>query len=91
MFSPFERGNATVAGQSKTHKDYGKFIAIRATNGKYMSLSARAGQGQARDQEDRNGLRRRHGRPHFSVGPVYVDQVFYHCPNRNPHGSPYGG
>jgi hypothetical protein len=39
VFSPFKRGKVIFAGRNRTHRDYGKFVAIRAANGKYVSLS----------------------------------------------------
>lgn len=98
VFSPFKRGRVMFAGQNKTHKDYGKFVAIRASNGKYVSLSGHLdGIRRGLDRGDRVtrksviGYAGNTGGPDFSIGPVHLHQAFYRRPNRNPDGSPYGG
>jgi hypothetical protein len=98
VFSPVKRGKVMFAGQNKTHKDYGKFVAIRAANGKYVSLSGHLdGIRRGLDRGDRVtrktviGYAGDTGGPDFSVGPVHLHQAFYRRPSRNPDGSPYGG
>lgn len=98
VFSPFKRGRVMFAGQNKTHKDYGKFVAIRAANGKYVSLSGHLdGIRRGLDRGDRVtrktviGYAGDSGGPDFQVGPVHLHQAFYRRPSHNPDGSPYGG
>jgi hypothetical protein len=98
VFSPFKRGKVIFAGRNKTHKDYGKFVAIRAANGKYVSLSGHlSGIRRGLDRGDRVtrnsviGYAGDTGGPRFPVGPVHLHQAFYRLPDLNPDGSPYGG
>lgn len=98
VFSPFRRGKVIFAGRNKTHKDYGIFVAIRASTGKYVSLSGHLdGLRRRLDRGDRVtrksviGYAGDSGGPNFSVGPVHLHQAFYRRPSYNPDGSPYGG
>ncbi|MDQ3791531.1 MAG: M23 family metallopeptidase, partial [Actinomycetota bacterium] len=98
VFSPFKRGKVIFAGQNKTHKDYGKFVAIRAANGKYVSLSGHlSGIRRGLNRGDRVtrksviGYAGDTGGPRFPVGPAHLHQAFYRRPDLNPDGSPYGG
>lgn len=98
VFSPVKRGRVMFAGQNKTHKDFGKFVAIKAANGKYVSLSGHLDDiRRGLDRGDRVtrktviGYAGDSGGPDFSVGPVHLHQAFYRRPSRNPDGSPYGG
>ena len=98
VFSPFKRGRVMFAGRNKTHKDYGKFVAIRAANGKYVSLSGhldgirrRLNRGDRVTRKTVIGYAGDTGGPDFPVGPVHLHQAFYRRPSHNPNGSPYGG
>ena len=98
VFSPFERGRVMFAGRNKTHKDYGIFVAIRAANGKYVTLSGHLDRlKRGLDRGDRVtrrsviGYAGDTGGPDFPVGPVHLHQAFYRRPSHNPDGSPYGG
>jgi hypothetical protein len=98
VFSPVKRGKVIFAGRNKTHKDYGKFVAIRAANGKYVSLSGhldgiRRGlnRGDRVTRKNVIGYAGDTGGPRFPVGPAHLHQAFYRRPDLNPDGSPYGG
>lgn len=98
VFSPFKRGRVTFAGRNRTHKDYGLFVSIKASNGKYVSLSGHLdGLRRGLDRGDRVtrkaviGYAGDSGGPDFPVGPVHLHQAFYRKPRLNPDGSPYGG
>jgi hypothetical protein len=39
VFLLFEGGTVTFAGRNDSHKDYGILVSIKASNGKYVSLS----------------------------------------------------
>jgi hypothetical protein len=98
VYSPFKRGRVMFAGRNKTHKDYGIFVAIRAANGKYVSLSGHLdGLRRRLDRGDRVtrktviGYAGDSGGPNFKVGPVHLHQAFYRRPSHNRDGSPYGG
>lgn len=97
IFSPFKKGRVVFAGRNYTHNNYGKFVVIRASNGKYVSLSAHL-----------NGIPRsiRKGKTVYknsvigyagntggdiAVGEVHLHQAFYRYPKFNPDGSTYGG
>jgi Peptidase family M23 len=98
VFSPFKRGRVIFAGRNRTHKDYGKFVAIRAANGKYVSLSGHlSGIRRGLNRGDRVtrksviGYAGDTGGPRFPVGPAHLHQAFYRRPDLTPDGSPYGG
>ncbi len=98
VFSPFGSGKVMFAGRNRTHKDYGILVAIRAGNGKYVSLSGhldslRRGlnRGDRVNRKTVIGYAGNSGGPDFSVGPVHLHQAFYRRPSHNRDGSPYGG
>jgi hypothetical protein len=98
VFSPVKRGKVTFAGRNKTHKDYGIFVVIKASNGKYVSLSGHlSGLRRSLNRGDRVtrksviGYAGNSGGGNIPVGPVHLHQAFYRKPKLNPDGSPYGG
>ena len=98
VFSPFKRGKVTFAGRNTTHKDYGILVSIRASNGKYVSLSAHLDglakgikRGAKVDANTVIGFAGDTGGGNIPVGRVHLHQAFYRYPALNPDGSPYGG
>ncbi len=98
VFSPFRCGTVTKLGRNKTHEDYGKFVAIRACNGKYVNLSAHLsdirgglGKGDRVTQTTILGYAGDSGGPNIEVGQVHLHTAFYRYPQMNEDGSPYGG
>jgi peptidase M23-like protein len=99
VFSPFRRGTVRFAGQTDTHKNYGKFVVIEADHGddKYVSMSAhlsgiRSGvqRGSTVNEDKIIGFAGNSGDPSIPVGKPHLHQAFY----RNPDyigGAPYGG
>lgn len=98
VFSPFNRGKVTFAGRNTTHKDYGILVSIRASNGKYVSLSAHLKglakgikRGARVDENTVIGFAGDTGGGNIPVGRVHLHQAFYRYPSFNGDGSPYGG
>ncbi|HSL00639.1 MAG TPA: peptidoglycan DD-metalloendopeptidase family protein [Rubrobacteraceae bacterium] len=98
VFSPFKRGKVTFAGRNTTHKDYGILVSIRASNGKYVSLSAHLSglakgikRGARVDANTVIGFAGDSGGGDIAVGRVHLHQAFYRYPSFNRDGSPYGG
>jgi hypothetical protein len=98
VFSPFRRGTVTFAGRNVTHKDYGILIVIKASNGKYVSLSGHLSslargirRGAKVDRHTVIGFAGKTGGGRIPVGPVHLHQAFYRYPSFNRDGSPYGG
>jgi Peptidase family M23 len=98
VFSPFREGTVTFAGRNITHKDYGILVAIKAANGKYVSLSAHldslaAGirQGTEVDRHTVIGYAGDTGGGDIPVGRPHLHQAYYRYPSYEPDGSPYGG
>lgn len=98
IFSPFAGGTVVFAGRNNTHKNYGIFVAIRADNGKYVSMSAHLSglaQGIYRGARVTNqtiiGYAGKTGDPSIPVGETHLHQAYYRYPRYNPDGSPYGG
>ncbi|MBA2512330.1 MAG: M23 family metallopeptidase [Rubrobacter sp.] len=98
LFSPVESGTVKFAGRSKTHKDYGIFVVIKASNGKYVSLSGHlSGLRRGLNRGDRVtnrsviGYAGDSGGGSITVGPVHLHQAFYRYPSYLRDGSPYGG
>jgi murein DD-endopeptidase MepM/ murein hydrolase activator NlpD len=98
IFSPFRRGTVTFAGRNVTHKDYGILVVIKASNGKYVSLSGHLSalargirRGAKVDRHTVIGFAGKTGGGDIPVGPVHLHQAFYRYPSYNRDGSPYGG
>jgi murein DD-endopeptidase MepM/ murein hydrolase activator NlpD len=98
IFSPFRRGTVTFAGRNVTHKDYGILVVIKASNGKYVSLSGHLSglargirRGAKVDRRTVIGFAGKTGGGDIPVGPVHLHQAFYRYPSYNRDGSPYGG
>jgi murein DD-endopeptidase MepM/ murein hydrolase activator NlpD len=98
IFSPFRRGKVTFAGRNNSHKDYGTLVAIRADNGKYVSLSAHLSglargieRGARVTDETIIGYAGETGGPDVPAGEPHLHQAYYRYPRYTPDGSPYGG
>ncbi len=98
IYSPFESGTVTFAGRNITHKDYGIFVSIEASNGKYVNLSGHLSllapgieRGAEVDRHTVIGFAGKTGGNKFPVGPVHLHQAYYRYPTYTPDGSPYGG
>jgi hypothetical protein len=98
VFSPFRRGKVTFAGRNITHRDYGILVVIRASNGKYVSLSGHLSglargirRGAKVDRHTVIGFAGKTGGGRIPVGPVHLHQAYYRYPHYNRDGSPYGG
>jgi Peptidase family M23 len=98
VFSPVKRGKVMFAGRNKTHKDYGIFVVIKASNGKYVSLSGHlSGLRRGLNRGDRVtnksviGYAGDSGGGSIPVGPTHLHQAFYRHPSYLRDGSPYGG
>jgi murein DD-endopeptidase MepM/ murein hydrolase activator NlpD len=98
VFSPFKSGTVTFAGRNTTHRDYGILVTIRASNGKYVSLSAHLNglargirRGAKVTERTIIGFAGNTGGPKIPVGYPHLHQAYYRYPRYNPDGSPYGG
>jgi Peptidase family M23 len=98
IYSPFGSGTVTFAGRNITHKDYGTFVSIKASNGKYVNLSGHLSvlapgikRGAVVDRHTVIGFAGKTGGNKFPVGPVHLHQAYYRSPTYTPDGSPYGG
>lgn len=98
LFSPFKRGKVIFAGRNTTHKHYGIFVVIRASNGKYVSMSAHLNglasgirRGATVTDNTIIGYAGNSGHPSIPVGEVHLHQAYYRYPSYNRDGSPYGG
>ncbi len=98
VFSPFRGGTVTFAGRNVTHKDYGILVVIKASDGKYVSLSGHLSglapgikRGSEVDRHTVIGYAGKSGGGDIPVGPVHLHQAFYRYPSFNRDGSPYGG
>ena len=98
IYSPFGSGTVTFAGRNITHKDYGTFVSIKASNGKYVNLSGHLSilapgirRGAVVDRHTVIGFAGKTGGNKFTVGPVHLHQAYYRSPTYTPDGSPYGG
>ncbi len=98
LYSPFENGTVTFAGRNNSHRDYGILVSIRASNGKYVSLSAHLDRladgirdGAKVTDETLIGYAGDTGGPDVPVGRPHLHQAFYRYPKYMPDGSPYGG
>lgn len=98
IFSPFRKGTVTFAGRNYTHKNYGNMVVIRASNGKYVSLSGHLSsipssihRGKTVYNNTLIGYAGNTGDPSIPVGEVHLHQSFYRYPHYNKDGSPYGG
>ncbi len=97
VFSPFKRGKVVFAGRNYTHNNYGKFVVIRASNGKYVNVSAHLDSIPSSIRPGKvvykNTVIGRAGNSggDIAVGEVHLHTAFYRYPKYNPDGSPYGG
>jgi hypothetical protein len=98
VFSPVKSGKVKFAGRSKTHKDYGIFVVIKVSNGKYVSLSGHLSglklgliRGDRVTNKSLIGYAGDSGGGSIPVGPVHLHQAFYRYPSYLRDGSPYGG
>ena len=98
VFSPFRRGTVTFAGRNTSHKNYGIFVVIRASNGKYVSMSAHLSglargiqRGKAVTKDTIIGFAGKSGDPSIPVGETHLHQAYYRYPRYLRDGSPYGG
>lgn len=98
LYSPFQNGTVTFAGRNDSHRDYGILVSIRASNGKYVSLSAHLDRladgiraGAKVTDETIIGYAGDTGGPDIPVGRPHLHQAFYRYPKYMPDGSPYGG
>ena len=98
IFSPFNRGRVTFAGRNNSHRDYGIFVVIKSSRGRYVSMSAhlsglRRGirKGKVVTKKSIIGFAGRTGGGRIPVGGVHLHQAFYRKPSFRPDGSPYGG
>lgn len=98
LYSPFENGTVTFAGRNNTHRDYGILVSIKASNGKYVSLSAHLDSladgirdGAKVTDETIIGYAGDTGGPDIPVGRPHLHQAFYRYPRYMSDGSPYGG
>ena len=98
LYSPFENGTVTFAGRNRSHSDYGILVSIRASNGKYVSLSAHLDRladgirdGAKVTDETVIGYAGDTGGSDIPVGRPHLHQAFYRYPKYMPDGSPYGG
>ena len=97
VFSPFSAGTVVFAGRNTSHANYGIFVVIKASNGKYVSLSAHlnglaAGirPGATVNADTVIGYAGDTGAS-IPVGEVHLHQAFYGYPGFNADGAPYGG
>ena len=98
VFSPFSGGTVTFAGRNYSHANYGVFVVIRASNGKYVSISGHLNSlaygirpGAVVNADTVIGYAGNTGDPSIPVGEVHLHQGFYRYPGFKPDGSPYGG
>jgi murein DD-endopeptidase MepM/ murein hydrolase activator NlpD len=98
IFSPFKSGTVTFAGRNTTHRDYGILVTIRASNNKYVSLSAHLNglargirRGAKVTERTIIGYAGNTGGPNIPVGYPHLHQAYYRYPSYNRDGSPYGG
>ncbi|MGB3632443.1 MAG: M23 family metallopeptidase [Rubrobacteraceae bacterium] len=97
IFSPFKKGTVVFAGRNNTHRNYGRFVVIRSSGGKYVSASAHLNsipssirRGKTVTKNSVIGYAGNTGGD-IAVGEVHLHQAFYRYPKFNPDGSPYGG
>lgn len=97
IYSPFKRGKVMFAGRNYTHNNYGKFVVIKASNGKYVNISAHLNSIPSSIRKGKvvykNTVIGRAGNTggDIAVGEVHLHTAFYRYPKYNPDGSPYGG
>ena len=98
IYSPFKKGTVVFSGSNSTHANYGKFVVIRASNGRYVSASAHLNsipssirKGKIVYKNSVIGYAGNTGGATIPVGEVHLHQAFYRYPKFNPDGSPYGG
>ncbi|QIN77866.1 peptidoglycan DD-metalloendopeptidase family protein [Rubrobacter marinus] len=98
VFSPFSGGTVTFAGRNTSHANYGIFVVIRSSNGKYVSMSAHLDSlaagirpGAAVTADTVIGYAGDTGDPSIPVGEPHLHQAFYRYPGFKTDGSPYGG
>lgn len=98
VFSPFRRGTVKFSGRAESHKNYGKFVVIKHSNGKYVSMSAHLSgirdwvrKGKSVNEDRIIGFAGNSGDPSIPVGKPHLHQAFYRNPSFLNSGAPYGG
>ena len=98
VFSPFKSGTVTFAGRNTSHANYGIFVVIRDSDGRYVGLSAHLSSlasgirpGATVTADTVIGYAGDTGDPSIPVGEVHLHQAFYRYPSFKTDGSPYGG
>lgn len=97
VFSPFKRGTVVFAGRNYTHNNYGMFVVVKSSNGKYVNVSAHLNSIPSSIRKGKtvyeNTVIGRAGNTggDIPVGEVHLHTAFYRYPKFNPDGSPYGG
>ena len=98
VFSPFRGGTVTFAGRNTSHANYGIFVVIKDTDGKYVSMSAHLSSlaagikpGATVTADTVIGYAGDTGDPSIPVGEPHLHQAFYRYPSLKTDGSPYGG
>ena len=98
VFSPFSGGTVVFAGSTYSHKDYGIFVVIRNSNGKYVSMSAHLNsiapgivRGKAVNAGTVIGYAGGTAYGSIPTGYPHLHQAFYRYPALNASGAPYGG
>ena len=98
VFSPFSGGTVVFAGSTYSHKDYGIFVVIRNSNGKYVSMSAHLNalapgiyKGKAVNADTVIGYAGGTTYGSIPTGYPHLHQAFYRYPYLNASGAPYGG
>ena len=98
VFSPFSKGTVKFRGRALSHKNYGRFVVIKHSNGKYVSMSAHLSgirdwvRKGARVNENRViGYAGNSGHPSIPVGKPHLHQAFYRTPDFLRNDTPYGG
>ena len=98
VFSPFKSGTVMFAGRNTSHANYGIFVVIKDSNGKYVSTSAHLSSlaagirpGATVTADTVIGYAGDTGDPSIPVGEPHLHQAFYRYPSFKTDGSPYGG
>ncbi len=97
VFSPFAGGVVTFAGRNYSHSNYGIFVVIKSSNGKYVSMSAHLSSlaygirpGKVVNADTVIGYAGNTGAS-IPISYTHLHQAFYRYPSFKGDGSPYGG